>query len=153
MPTHKHVGAEIKILLDAVARDRCGERRPQTAPDLDSFAPRFDFANLESVHYKKERSCHVGPESASAEVGVMQHVPTGPHVMSGKRVARISSFRDGRFSRDDGNAFGSKVNALAGLPERLHGTPLSVQVDPQRRGILVLTDTLQCLKLATTSLR
>src|SRR3978361_636424 len=94
MPADQHVGAEVEILLGAMACDCRREGCSKSAPDLGTFAPWFNLPELKSFHRKKERRGQAGPEGVTVEIGAMQQIPVRAHIMSSKRRAGTGSLRD-----------------------------------------------------------
>src|SRR3569833_3081545 len=144
MAADEHVGAEVEILLDAVACDSWRESRPQSVPNLGFFAPGINLLDLHRVHGKQEGRGQAGPERVAAEVGSVQRIPMRAHVVSRKGRARVLSFRDDTFVRgDNGNALGTELAVLAALSERLDGGLLMMQGNPQCSRHVILIDALQ----------
>jgi hypothetical protein len=75
MPAKQKVGAEVEILLPAVARDVLWVRDTQPSPQLITFMPGFYFLESETGHREVKRRCQVCPKSIAVEVGSIENIP------------------------------------------------------------------------------
>src|SRR5262245_55718055 len=72
VPAKERIGAEIKVLFFAVARDSAGKSSAQTRPILSTLLPRRNFGHFEVRHRQQRWSGQIGPPGISVEVCAMK---------------------------------------------------------------------------------